>query len=70
VNEYANAVLAGESYPPQPGSSRPAKPTGLEPAKEDISVGIAKLDYGIDDVSKQIKNVVRLHFCAQYRLWS
>jgi len=31
----------------------------LEPAKEDISVAIAKLNYGIDDVSKQIKNVVR-----------
>lgn len=61
ANEYANAVLAGESYPPQPGSSRPAKPTGLEPAKEDISVAIAKLDYGIEDVSKQIKNVVTAH---------
>jgi len=31
----------------------------LEPAKEDISVAISKLNYGIDDVSKQIKNVVR-----------
>ncbi|KAN0116391.1 Golgi transport complex subunit 5 domain containing protein [Russula decolorans] len=61
ANEYANAVLAGESYPPQPGSSRSAKPTGLEPAKEDISVAIAKLDYGIEDVSKQIKNVVTAH---------
>ncbi|KAI0279355.1 Golgi transport complex subunit 5-domain-containing protein [Russula aff. rugulosa BPL654] len=61
ANEYANAVLAGESYPPQPGSSRPAKPTGLEPAKEDISVAIAKLDYGVEDVSKQIKNVVTAH---------
>ncbi|KAH9991771.1 Golgi transport complex subunit 5-domain-containing protein [Russula vinacea] len=44
-----------------PGSSRPAKPTGLEPAKEDISVAIAKLNYGIDDVSKQIKSVVTAH---------
>jgi len=35
-----------------PGSSRPAKPTGLEPAKEDSSVVTAKLDYGIDDVLK------------------
>ncbi|KAH9961505.1 Golgi transport complex subunit 5-domain-containing protein [Russula dissimulans] len=61
ANEYANAVLAGEPYPLQPGSSRPAKPTGLEPAKEDISVAIAKLTYGIDDVSKQIKNVVTAH---------
>ncbi|KAH9032641.1 Golgi transport complex subunit 5-domain-containing protein [Lactarius hengduanensis] len=60
-NEYANTVLAGEPYPPQPGSSRPAKITGLEPAKEDISVAIAKLNYGIDDVSKQIKNVVTTH---------
>ncbi|KAH9055433.1 Golgi transport complex subunit 5-domain-containing protein [Lactarius vividus] len=60
-NEYANTVLAGEPYPPQPGSSRPTKITGLEPAKEDISVAIAKLNYGIDDVSKQIKNVVTTH---------
>ncbi|KAI9437572.1 Golgi transport complex subunit 5-domain-containing protein [Lactarius indigo] len=60
-NEYANTVLAGEPYPPQPGSSRPTKTTGLEPAKEDISVAIAKLNYGIDDVSKQIKNVVTTH---------
>ncbi|KAH9166239.1 Golgi transport complex subunit 5-domain-containing protein [Lactarius sanguifluus] len=60
-NEYANTVLAGEPYPPQPGSSRPTKITGLEPAKEDISVAIAKLNYGIDDVSKQIKNVVITH---------
>ncbi|KAH9023597.1 Golgi transport complex subunit 5-domain-containing protein [Lactarius deliciosus] len=60
-NEYANTVLAGEPYPPQPGSSRPTKISGLEPAKEDISVAIAKLNYGIDDVSKQIKNVVTTH---------
>lgn len=60
-NEYANTVLAGEPYPPQPGSSRPTKTSGLEPAKEDISVAIAKLNYGIDDVSKQIKNVVTAH---------
>ncbi|KAH8993456.1 Golgi transport complex subunit 5-domain-containing protein [Lactarius akahatsu] len=60
-NEYANTILAGEPYPPQPGSSRPTKITGLEPAKEDISVAIAKLNYGIDDVSKQIKNVVTTH---------
>ena len=48
----------------------------MEPAKEDISVAIAKLDYGIDDVSKQIKNVVSLRplrptasvAMSQYRL--
>ena len=65
-NEYANATLAGESYPPQsqaqPGAGnlkQVAKVTGLEPAKEDISVAISKLNFGIDDVSKQIKSVVR-----------
>jgi hypothetical protein len=66
-NEYANATLAGEPYPPQTqshtqgtGVKLPAlKTTGLEPAKEDISVAISKLDFGIEDVSKQIKNVVR-----------
>ncbi|EIM81196.1 uncharacterized protein STEHIDRAFT_86486 [Stereum hirsutum FP-91666 SS1] len=63
ANEYANAILAGEPYPPQPGanSTKPSKPTGLEPAKEDITVAIAKLDFGIEDVSKQIKNVVTTH---------
>jgi hypothetical protein len=67
-NEYANASLAGEPYPPQTLSHTqpptgvklpPLKTTGLEPAKEDISVAISKLDFGIEDVSKQIKNVVR-----------
>lgn len=61
-NEYANATLAGEPYPPQPqvGASAggtKAKP-GIEPAQEDISVAIAKLNFGVEDVSKQIKNVV------------
>lgn len=64
-NEYANATLAGEPYPPQPqvgasagGTKASAPKPGLEPAKEDISVAIAKLNFGIEDVSKQIKNVV------------
>lgn len=60
-NEYANATLAGEPYPTQT-ANQPSKPTlkttGLEPAKEDISVAISKLDVGIEDVSKQIKSVV------------
>ncbi|KAL5528268.1 hypothetical protein ACEPAF_7404 [Sanghuangporus sanghuang] len=67
ANEYANAILAGEPFPPphttstreqQPG--RIAKTSSLisEPAKEDISVAISKLTVGIDDVSKQLKNVV------------
>ncbi|EIW82672.1 hypothetical protein CONPUDRAFT_100969 [Coniophora puteana RWD-64-598 SS2] len=67
-NEYANAILAGEPYPPPPqtatrSSSRPPpQPKGaFEPAKEDISVAIARLDYSIEDVSKQIRNVVTNH---------
>lgn len=61
-NEYANATLAGEPYPPQTQTGPAGKLTvkvGLEPAKEDISVAISKLNIGIDDVSKQIKSVVR-----------
>ncbi|TFY76638.1 hypothetical protein EWM64_g7374 [Hericium alpestre] len=61
ANEYANAILAGEPYPSQPGATKPTKTSGIEPAKEDISVAIAKLNYGIEDVSKQIKNVVTTH---------
>ncbi|OCB86824.1 hypothetical protein A7U60_g5997 [Sanghuangporus baumii] len=62
ANEYANAILAGEPFPPphttstreqQPG--RIAKTSSLisEPAKEDISVAISKLTVGIDDVEQQ-----------------
>ena len=85
-NEYANAVLAGESYPASslevptdPGSRKqghgstlaPIQPQAgkkrvgvdivsiLEPAREDISVAISKLDLGIEDVNKQIKALVR-----------
>ncbi|KAG6891762.1 hypothetical protein C0992_006183 [Termitomyces sp. T32_za158] len=62
ANEYANAILAGEPYPSD------AKPTGKLtvspqdlPAKEDVSVSISKLTLSIDDVSRQIKNVVSTH---------
>ncbi|KAI0062836.1 hypothetical protein BV25DRAFT_1824872 [Artomyces pyxidatus] len=61
ANEYANAILAGEPYPSQAGAVSIARSSGVEPAKEDISVAISKLNYGIDDVSKQIKNVVTVH---------
>ncbi|KNZ78794.1 hypothetical protein J132_09932, partial [Termitomyces sp. J132] len=61
ANEYANAILAGEPYPSD------AKPTGKLtvsprdlPEKEDISVSISKLTFSIEDVSKQIKNVVSI----------
>jgi hypothetical protein len=60
ANEYANAVLAGEQYKPSQ-SKRTTKSvsTTNEGAKEDISVAIAKLSFGIEDVSKQLKTVVR-----------
>ncbi|KAI0036874.1 Golgi transport complex subunit 5-domain-containing protein [Vararia minispora EC-137] len=62
ANDYANAILAGESYPPQPGVPRVSKPPGIiDTAREDISVAIGKLDTGIEDVSRQIKNVVTVH---------
>ncbi|KAI0769620.1 Golgi transport complex subunit 5-domain-containing protein [Trametes elegans] len=60
-NDYANAILAGEPYPPQPGKARPAKSTGLSPASEDVSVAITKLTVSLDDVEKQLKNVVTTH---------
>ena len=57
-NDYANAILAGEPYPPQPSKAKPAKSTGLAPASEDVSVAISKLTFSLDDVEKQLKNVV------------
>ncbi|KAG6832504.1 hypothetical protein H0H87_001429 [Tephrocybe sp. NHM501043] len=62
ANEYANAILAGEPYPSDAKHSGklPVSPQDL-PAKEDISVSISKLTFSIDDVSKQIKNVVSNH---------
>lgn len=50
---------------PQIRGSRPRSMLGtlsiLEPAKEDISLAISKLDLGIEDVSKQIKALVTAH---------
>ncbi|KAI0329225.1 hypothetical protein GY45DRAFT_1325329 [Cubamyces sp. BRFM 1775] len=60
-NDYANAILAGEPYPPQPGKAKPTKNTGLAPASEDVSVAISKLTFSLDDVEKQLKNVVTTH---------
>lgn len=57
-NEYANAILAGEPYPDQ----KYTKLSIQDPiAKEDISVAISKLTSGIDDVAKQIKQLVTAH---------
>ncbi|KAF7792362.1 hypothetical protein EIP86_003398 [Pleurotus ostreatoroseus] len=61
ANDYANAVLAGETYPVQQGKTRPAKNTSFAPANEDISVAISKLNFSVDDVDKQLKNVVTAH---------
>ncbi|KAJ7675112.1 Golgi transport complex subunit 5-domain-containing protein [Mycena rosella] len=63
-NEYANAILAGEPYPPAAESlnpKTPAKSTFESSPKEDISVAISKLNFGVEDVSKQIKAVVNSH---------
>ncbi|KAJ7668407.1 Golgi transport complex subunit 5-domain-containing protein [Mycena polygramma] len=62
-NEYANAILAGEPYPPSAelNPKTPAKSTFEPSPKEDLSVAIAKLNFGVEDVSKQIKSVVNSH---------
>ncbi|KAJ6558556.1 Golgi transport complex subunit 5-domain-containing protein [Mycena vulgaris] len=62
-NDYANAILAGEPYPPSAelNPKTPAKSTFESSPKEDISVAISKLSLGVDDVSKQIKSVVSSH---------
>ena len=67
ANEYANAILAGEKYRPSQ-SKRTSKSvsTTNEGAKEDISVALAKLSFGIEDVSKQLKTVVGLLSSVEY----
>ncbi|KAG8943050.1 hypothetical protein FRC04_003261 [Tulasnella sp. 424] len=64
-NEYANAVLAGEPYPPPPKSKSRGTATNAtiasEAAKEDISVALGKLTLGIDDVSQQLRSLVTQH---------
>ena len=61
ANEYANAILAGEQYKPsQPKQTTKSVSTTNEGAKEDISVASAKLSFGIEDILKQLKTVVRV----------
>ncbi|EJT98396.1 hypothetical protein DACRYDRAFT_96576 [Dacryopinax primogenitus] len=67
-NEYANAILARESYNPSSSKPKPsttivrgAGPISSEAGKEDISLAIAKLNFAIDDVAKQLQNVVVTH---------
>lgn len=56
ANDYANAVLAGDTYLHE--TTRPTKVKTSENTKEDISVAISKLSFGIDDAGKQIKALV------------
>lgn len=69
ANEYANAILAAQPYrisstaAPTDTSSK-VHPTTIDAAgtnKEEISVALAKLSFGIDDVSRQLKNVINVH---------
>ncbi|KAF7321504.1 ACT domain-containing protein [Mycena kentingensis (nom. inval.)] len=60
AQEYANAVLAGEQYPPVDPKT-PATKSTFDPSQKDIPVAISKLSAGIEDVSKQIKSVVNAH---------
>ena len=65
-NDYANTVLAGEPYPApisQTGattikSAKAGKSTTTGSDAEDISVAISKLSFNIEDMEKQLKNVV------------
>ncbi|KAF8510569.1 Golgi transport complex subunit 5-domain-containing protein [Hysterangium stoloniferum] len=62
-NDYANAILAGEPYPP-PSSrlhTQKTRSTTTDLPKEDISLVLTKLNLGIDDVAKQLKTVVTNH---------
>jgi hypothetical protein len=70
ANDYANAILAGEPYPQvhQTQYAKPRTGTALDSAKEDISVAISKLDLSIEDVSKQIKSLVRKHYDVEMLL--
>ncbi|CAG7854281.1 Conserved oligomeric Golgi complex subunit 5 Short=COG complex subunit 5; AltName: Full=Component of oligomeric Golgi complex 5 [Serendipita indica DSM 11827] len=66
ANEYANAILAAQPYR-IPNTSNQLesgfKTTGLIEGgnKEEISVALAKLSFGIDDVNRQLKNVINAH---------
>ncbi|KAG2055186.1 hypothetical protein BDR06DRAFT_1020429 [Suillus hirtellus] len=59
INDYANAILAGEPYPQH--QTQFAKPRTGAASKDDISVTISKLDSSIENVGKQIKSLVTTH---------
>lgn len=64
-NEYANTILASDAPSTcDPKTVSKAKISVQDSVtKEDISVAISKLSYGIEDVSKQIKNLVCIQAC-------
>lgn len=61
-NEYANAILATDHHPEAKLGNKPSTllKTSVHDsiAKEDISMAISRLTFGIEDVSKQIRNLV------------
>jgi hypothetical protein len=58
-NEYANTILASDTPTFDSKTISRAKASIQDSVtKEDISVAISKLTYGIEDVSKQIKSLV------------
>ncbi|KAF8335774.1 Golgi transport complex subunit 5-domain-containing protein [Cantharellus anzutake] len=70
AHDYANAVLAGETYKPgkkvtAPNAAQPSAREGTSlsraAGREDISVALNKLNYGIDDISKQLRAVILNH---------
>lgn len=69
ANEYANAILAAQPYrPSDPSTSNvatnavaTAASTTKAEGAEEISVVLAKLSFGLDDVNRQLKNVINVH---------
>ena len=64
ANDYANAILAVEPYPPTTenrASQAQQKPSLIfDQGREDLSVAISKLTLNVDEVGKQLRNVVRV----------
>ncbi|KAJ6497874.1 Golgi transport complex subunit 5-domain-containing protein [Mycena sanguinolenta] len=60
---FLQAILAGEPYPASAdlNPKTPAKSTFETSPKEDISVAVSKLNFALEDVSKQIKSLVNGH---------
>lgn len=70
ANEYANAILANQAYRPSDHhqsntgtaiTSNAVSTVKAGQAPEEISVFLAKLSFGIDDVNRQLKNVINVH---------